>query len=185
MSGLSEIFVEIMERIARLEQRTAHAAVHGAVTDVDTEKQLARIRIGGTDEEPYKSPWIPYAQFAGALKVHTPPTVGQNMTLFSPTGDPSQGALLPLTWNDANKSPSTKADENVITFGNVRIELKNDRLYVKVGGSEITITGDKMTVKANTEFDGDTVKHKGVSIDKTHKHKGVAAGAALTDVPTA
>jgi phage baseplate assembly protein gpV len=145
---LSEIFVEMMERIARLEQRAANMAIHGAVTDVDAAKQLARIRIGGTDEEPYKSPWIPYGQFAGALKVHTPPTAGQNMTLFNPTGDPAQGVLLPMTWNNAFQSPSSKPDENVLTYGNVRMEIKDDRLFVKVGASEITITGGGVIIKS-------------------------------------
>ena len=180
--SLAGILTEMMERIVRLEHRSAHMATHGAVTDVDTEKQLARIRLGGTDEEPYKSPWIPYAQFAGALKVHTPPTVGQNMTLFAPTGDPAQGALLPLTWNNAFASPSTGSDP-VLTFGNVRIEIKESQLFVKVGGSEITITGDKMTVKTDTEFDGEYVKHKGKKIDKDHTHKDVEPGSGNTGVP--
>ncbi|MFN3892000.1 MAG: phage baseplate assembly protein V [Beijerinckiaceae bacterium] len=181
--NISEIFVEMMERIARLEQRVAAGAMHGPVTDVDTKKQVARVRLGGTDEEPWKSPWIPYGQFAGALKVHTPPTVGQNMTLFNPTGDPAQGVLLPFTWNNTFSSPSDKDDENVLTYGNVRIEIKNDRVFVKVGGSEITITGEKMTVKSPTEFDGDYVKHKGRKIDRDHKHRDVQPGSGLTGIP--
>lgn len=148
MSSLGEIFVEVMARIARLEQRVANMALHGPVTDIDPKKQLARVRIGGTDEAPWKSPWIPYGQFAGGLKVHTPPTVGQNMTLLNPTGDPSQGVLLPFTWNNAFKSPSENGDENVLTFGNVRIEIKDDRLFAKVGGSEITVTGSDVTIKS-------------------------------------
>jgi len=181
--NLDDILVQLIGRIARLEQRLDTTVVHGKVTDVDTEKQLARVQMGGADGETYKSPWVPYGQTAGALKVHAPPSVGQNMTLINPAGDPSQGVLMPMTWNNQNASPSTKNDENVLTFGNVRIEIKNDRLFLKVGGSEITVSGDKLQIKAATEFEGDSVKHKGKAIDNTHKHLGVRRGGETSDEP--
>lgn len=149
MNDLREIFVEIIERIARLEQRAANQMIHGPVEEVDAKKQQVRLRMGGEDAKPYLSPWIPYGQFAGALKVHTPPTKGQNMTAFSPTGDPAQAVALPLTWNNQFKSPSEKQDENVLTYGNVRMEVKNDRVHVKVGAIEFTLEGGVVTLKAS------------------------------------
>ena len=67
----------------------------------------------------FLSPWVPYAQFSGALRVHTPPTVGQQFTAMSPTGDFQQAVAVPLTHSTANPSPSTAAEQNVLSFGDV------------------------------------------------------------------
>lgn len=148
---MREIIVELIERVARIEQRLAHSVMHGKVTDVDASKHRARVQIGEDENgQPVKSPWIPYGQMAGALKVHAPPSVGQNMTMVNPTGDPSQGILLPMTWNSANASPSSSGSENVLTFGNVRVEVKNDHVLVKVGGTELKITGSEIALKSGS-----------------------------------
>jgi phage baseplate assembly protein gpV len=141
----------LVERVARLEQRVANSVVHGKVTDVDASKQLARVQIGEDENgQPVKSPWVPYGQMAGALKVHAPPSVGQNMTMMNPTGDPSQGILMPMTWNNANESPSKNGNENVLTYGNVRVELKNDHVLLKVGSTELKITGGEIALKSGS-----------------------------------
>jgi len=143
-----EALTELIERVVMLENRLANQMVHGKVKEVDTKKQLARLQIGGTEQEPFLSPWVPYAQQAGAFKGHVPPSVGQNMTMFAPTGDPEQSVLLPLSWNKDNKSPSEKSDENVWTFGGWRIELKAGEIVVKNGATEITLTASKVSIKS-------------------------------------
>lgn len=151
-----EVMTELMERIVRLEQRLSNVATHGPVHEVDTKKKMARLRLGGTDAEPYLSPWVPYGQWAGKLKIHTPPTKGQNMTLFAPTGDPQQGALMPMTWNNEFGSPSEKEDENVMTYGNAKVEVRGDEIVVtvpkfllKCGGSTFELTGGGLKMVAS------------------------------------
>jgi len=153
--------VEAVARVAELERRVAGMVRHGTVEQVDPQKQRVRLRLGGTDDKPFIGPWVPYAQIAGALKVHTPPSVGQQMTLLSPTGDPRQAVALPMTWSNQNAAPSDKGDEHVLTFGSCRIELRGNeiivkvpRLFVECDGSTFELTGGGLKMVApDYQFD--------------------------------
>ncbi|RRY08806.1 phage baseplate assembly protein V [Brucella anthropi] len=142
--------IEMASRISDLERRLDGMMRHGTVTEVDPEAGTARISIGVTGEKPFISPWVPYGQIAGALKVHSPPSVGQQMTLLSPSGDFRQAVALPMTWSNQNASPSSKGDENVLTFGSIKVELR---------GNEIIITAPRVLFKC----DGTTLELKGGS----------------------
>lgn len=135
---LEDMVTHLMRRLDDVERRLNNSVRHGKVTDVDAKKRICRLAIGGTDDEPFKSPWMPYGQIAGALKIHSPPSVGQNMTAFSPSGDFRQATAMPFTWNDDNPSPSDKPDEHVLTIGNVKITVKNDLVEVDVGNAKFT-----------------------------------------------
>ena len=120
--------VELVSRVAELERRFAGVLRHGTVAEVDPERQRVRLDLGPAHgaEGRFLSPWVPYAQFSGALRVHTPPTVGQQLTAMSPSGDFQQAVALPLTHHSGNPSPSIAGDENVVTYGNVRMTLADD-----------------------------------------------------------
>jgi len=108
--------VELASRVAELERRFSGIMRHGTVEEVDPGKQIVRMNFGkDVDGEPFLSPWVPYAQIAGALKVHTPPSKGQQFTMLSPTGDWQQAVALPMTWSDQNKQPPSTDDENIVT----------------------------------------------------------------------
>ena len=67
--------VELVSRVAELERRFAGVLRHGTVAEVDPERQRVRLDLGPAHgaEGRFLSPWVPYAQFSGALRVHTPP----------------------------------------------------------------------------------------------------------------
>ena len=143
--------VELAARITDMERRMASVMRHGTVAEVDAERQRVRINFGpahGGNGE-FLSPWIPYAQFSGALRVHTPPTVGQQLTAMSPTGDFQQAVAVPLTHHAGNPSPSSAGDENVITYGNVRMTLADDLVRVDVGGSVFEMTSAEINLETN------------------------------------
>jgi len=140
--------VEMAGRIADLERRMSGMLRHGTVEEVDTKKQIVRLKHGNdVDGNPFLSPWIPYAQHAGALKVHTPPSKGQQYTIQAPNGDWQQAVAVPMTWSDQNKSPSEKDDENVLTFGDVTITIKGD---------QVTIAAPKVLIKSLDVMLGDS-----------------------------
>jgi len=172
--------MSLLARIAALEHRVAQMMQHGPVAQVDAAKGRVRLRLGGSDEQPLLGPWIPYAQQAGALKIHSPPTVGQQMVAFSPGGEPRQAIAVASTWSDQNQAPSDKGDENVITFGPWRIEMKSGA--VNITGPKIKITGD-VEITGSADVNGGTLKHDGKNVGKNHKHSGVQAGAAQTGDP--
>ena len=171
--------VELAARIAELERRFSGMMRHGTVTEVDTNTQRIRLDFGpahGTSGR-FLSPWIPYAQFSGALRVHTPPSVGQQFTAMSPNGDFQQAVAVPLTHSSANPSPSTAANQNVVRFGDVTLTLAEDSLEVAVGGVRFKVDG------ANVEITGGQVRHNGKNIGDSHIHSGVLSGPSVTGAP--
>lgn len=188
MISLSDLLSDVHTRIAEIERRVDGMIKRGPCAAVDPAKGLARVRLGGTDDAPFLSAWMPYSQQAGALKVHVPPAIGQPMVMFSEGGDFRNAHAFPSTWSDGNPSPSQKGDENVVTYGPFRISLAADALTVTKGGVTVTI-GDKVSIKAAVEIDGPLtvtngdIVNNGKSVGATHRHGGVDRGGSDTDPP--
>lgn len=170
--------VELAARIAELERRFAGLMRHGTVEEIDHTRHRMRLNFGkDIDGKPFLSPWVPYAQVAGALKVHTPPSKGQQFTALSPNGDWQQAIALPMTWSDQNASPSTADNEHVLTFGDVRLTIRHQVLEARVGAVTLKVTPEGIAIT------GGKVTHQDKNIGATHIHGGVAPGSGLTDVP--
>lgn len=170
--------VAIAARLAEVERRLAQTMRSGTVAAVNADKGTVRIKIGiaegGGD---LLSPWVRYAQIGGALKAHIPPSVGQQMTIMSPSGEPEQALALPMGFSDGNPSPSGDGGQNVITFGAATITLAGTGLTISVGGVTMNISA------AGIAITGGTVTHNGKNIGSTHTHGGVMTGPANTSVP--
>lgn len=174
------ILAELAARVAELERRLAGVVTHGTVAEVDAAKGRVRLKHGAaTEGGDMLSPWVPYSQVGGALKVHSPPSVGQQFSLISPAGDPQQGFAVPLAFTDKNASPSTAGNENVVTFGDATIKLTGGGLEISVGGVSLRITG------SGVEISGGRVEHDGRNIGASHVHPGVYPGVAKTQPPDA
>lgn len=170
--------IELAARVAELERRFAGMVRHGTVAEVDPSAGRVRVKLGqATGGGDLLSPWVPYSQLAGALKAHTPPAVGQQFSILSPSGDWRQAVALPLTWSEGNPSPSGAGDENVVTYGDAKLTLKADSLTVQIGGVSLEISADGVAIT------GGKVTHNGKNIGSTHIHGGVATGPAKTAPP--
>ncbi|MBB4042016.1 hypothetical protein GGR34_003701 [Microvirga flocculans] len=130
MPDMIEILLRLDAEVAELKRRFENSQRVGVVKEVDPAKGRVRLQVGGTDGEPFLTPWVPYAQVAGDLKIHSPPSIGQQMILICPDGDFRQGMALPFTFSKQNPSPSDKGDEHVTEFGDFREEIRKDG-YVK------------------------------------------------------
>jgi phage baseplate assembly protein V len=151
-------------RISQLERQLASLISPGRVSHVDAAGKRVRIDLGDADE-PMLSPWVRYAQIAGKLKVHTLPTVGQQMTLFSASGDFEQGLALPLGWSNDHVSPGNDEDP-VLAYGQVQVVIEDaaiqatigamtlrfdagDGLTIVVGGSSFTVSPDQIRASSD------------------------------------
>lgn len=170
----ADLIARLFARVADLERRMANMMRAGPVEEVDAAKGLCRLRVGGTDDKPHLSAWIPYAQKSGQLKAHIPPSKGQPMLMLSPNGDPKQARAVADSWSDANPSPNKSGDENTVTFGAWRFTLGKDKL--SVSGPTLEWSGD-------VEFKSGTLKHDGVNVGKDHLHTQVEPGGGLSGVP--
>lgn len=169
---------ELAARIAELERRFSGVMRHGTVEEIDTARHRVRLNFGNDiDGSAFLSPWIPYAQIAGALKVHTPPSEGQQLTALSPNGDWQQAIALPMTWSDQNASPSTAGEEHVLTFGDVRLTIREQMLEARLGPVTFKVTPEGIAIT------GGKLTHEGKDIGATHIHGGVIPSVGVTDVP--
>lgn len=197
MQDVVDHFVEIYQRVQRLEGQNARAMRPGTVAEV--RDGAVRLRLGGTDGEPYLSPWMPYSQMAGAIKGHARPSVGQQMTAFAPGGDMRQATAVPFTWSYANASPGAGPDP-VFTYGDVRVEIHPGEVKATVGGGSLSLTGDAFEVKVGggsikltaSEFEmladlvkavGASLKHNDREVGDTHRHIDVVPGGGTSGVP--
>ena len=176
--ALAPILRSMMARLHESERRHAGTEMRGKVTEVDTSKAMVRIEIGkDSEDQPVLSPWVPYKQTAGALKLHNPPSVGQTMAIRSDSGDIEQGVAEAFHWSDGNPANSTAGDAHKLTFGDVTIDLSNGGLKLTCGGTTFDFTG------AGFAQEGGTQTHDGIVVDKGHVHTKVVPGGALSGPP--
>jgi phage baseplate assembly protein gpV len=169
--------LELLTRIAELERKLDSMFRHGPVHERRKieGRWFVRLKIGGTDDEPFLSPWIPYSSPNGGpagLNVHRVPAEGEQLTMLSPAGDFRQAVATSLFWSDDHPPPSEDEDAVTITHPKFRLDLKDGTLKIEtsenvdiksaqtikldagqsialtVGDSEIEIKGDAITIKA-------------------------------------
>lgn len=141
-------FAEFFKELAAIKQAMQRTFTEGTVHEVDAAKQMARLRIGGTDDKPVLGPWVPYGQWAGALKGHVPVSVGQQMTMIAPMGNWRRATLVPMTFSEQNESPSQKGDENVWTYGGVKVELRAGELVLTLPKLVLNCGGKRLEIDA-------------------------------------
>lgn len=170
-------FVKLAMRVEELERRMRGAFRQGTVAEVDPAAGTLRLKLGVGAQGDFLSGNIPYVQTAGAVKVHNPPSVGQQMMAVSPNGDLRQAVAMPLGFSEANASPGSAGDVHKLTFGAVTIQLSSDGLSIASGGVSVLIDGSGLYVT------GGTVEHNGTDISETHTHSGVTPGPSRTGNP--
>lgn len=170
-------FEILAQRVETLERLMRGAFRQGTVAEVDPGAGTVRLKFGENEHGQFLSAPIPYAQTAGAVKFHNPPSEGQQMMAMSPGGDLRQAVAMPLGFSEGNASPSGAGDQHVMTFGSVTMQLSGDGLSVSVGGVSVLIDGSGFHVT------GGGVDHNGTDIGETHTHSGITPGPARTGNP--
>lgn len=116
----------IKAEIEQLKTVFGNALTVGPVAVVDAEKGY-RIRLGGTDDDPYLSSWHPHPETG---KTSIPLKVGQVVGRMNHAGDPRLGFLLRAGYSDGHPSPNTNMSANVFADAGVRLEVVGGALKV-------------------------------------------------------
>lgn len=175
--------------IGDLQRRLANILRVGKVVAVDRAAARCKVSFQGVTTS-----WLPWSTGrAGAVRDWSPPSVGEQVCVISPSGDIGAGFVLAGGINTtANASPDTR--ENVhrldipsggafeVNVGGAKILAENGKAQIIVGGAIFEISGGKMKFNGDLEVTGD-VKAGSVSL-KAHVHAGVQSGGSSTAVPT-
>jgi len=182
-SDLVAVVVDLKREVAQLKREIAGMVKVGTVEETDAQKGY-RLNFGADENGQAKlSPWLPHPEAGGKAKSWFPLSKGQVVAMMTPPGDPRQGFLLRDGFTDSYAQPSQKLDENVFEYGDVRFEIREGLVHLKVGATEITVTADKIAIKGSTDFEGEYVRHKATPIDRTHVHRNVQPGSGVTGAP--
>ena len=170
------------------EQQVGEAIQYGVIASVDYANATCTVTLG--DLTTGELPWV--AQRAGAARIWSPPSVGEQCVVLAPEGDLENGLVVVGLYSDANPPPSNDPDV-------IQISMPDGASFSYDHATHaLAITlpaGGMMTVDApggtswtgNIDVEGkltasDDVVGGGKSL-KSHKHGGVQAGASQTGSP--
>lgn len=159
--------VGIKSDVEMLKTAFGNSAKVGPVEEVDAKKGF-RLKLGDGPDGPYLSPWYPHPESGGATKTWAPLSKGQIVGVMNPGGDPRQGVVFRAGFSDQNPAPSEDLAANVFSFG----------------GVTLTASAGKLTIDADVQINGSSLKHHAKNVGDTHIHGGIVVGAADTDVPS-
>jgi phage baseplate assembly protein V len=157
----------------------------GTVQEADFSKGLYKVRMGKL-----LTAWLPFAGArAGALKMWSPLTIGEQVILASPSGDLSQGVITGSIASDAHPLPGSDGstiniefpDGSKLSFGGGQLNFTTTAA-VKIKAASIELEASAITIKGPITQTGDHVSD-GISL-KTHRHGGVQSGSSQTLPPT-
>lgn len=160
----------------------------GTIEQVDHEAVRVRVKSGDN-----VTAWLRWISFrAGTTRDWDPPTVGEQVMIFSPGGDLAAGIVMTGLNSDTHSAPSADPgvwlrefpDGAVVAYNHENSELTitlpgNATVTAPEGitlNANIAIDGN-LQVSGNTAFDGGSVKHQGKEIGKSHKH-AISSGSS-------
>lgn len=178
----------------------------GTIAHVD--QGAARCRVASGD---LTTDWIPWlAMRAGETVAWSSPSIGEQVVLLSPEGDPANAIALCGLYTDAVPAPASAAGQTVVTFADgavLRYDADAHALdAVLPSGGQVTITADggvtingPLTVNGDTQINGNTGIDGDASVTgtatadtdvigagkslKSHKHTGVQTGGGISGPP--
>ncbi|KZL05982.1 phage baseplate assembly protein V [Pseudovibrio sp. Ad26] len=199
---LPDLIAELHFEVAEIKRRLASRTREGVISEVDAAKGKARVRLTDSDT-PMLTGWLPWTEPAsGANKTHNPPSIGQQVSLTSESGDLTDARIGPALPSDDNPRPSAKGDDHVLaqvgatkiivsgggdklqlSVGNASIILVDGRMTFSVAGTSITLTPSGIEAAGDVDLNSGYVKSEGTTIDHTHIHSGVTPGPSKTGAP--
>ena len=176
------------------EQMAGELVQLGRIVSVDHAAATCTVEIG--DLTTGELPWL--APRAGALRIWSPPTVGEQVLVLAAEGDLANGVVLPALWSDAHPAPSDSADVVHLEFADGAILAYDVAAHALTatlpgGGTAaitapggLTITGD-VTIEGDVTLSGtltaDTDVIGGGKSLKGHRHTAVTSGTAQSGPP--
>lgn len=157
--------------LAEFQRQISKVVTVGVVSEVAGNR--VRVGIGRNF-----TPLIPFmAMRAGGVRVYCPPSVGEQVVVFSACGSYENAVAGPSLFSEAVVEPGEGKALVIDAYGTV---IRVDESGVSITGGRISVVGD-VSVEGDVSVSGDVVAG-GVSLTG-HVHGGVKGGGEMTGAP--
>lgn len=100
-----------------LARRLENVVRDGLIAEVDLPAARVRVDLAAEGEPPVLTDWLPwYTPRAGTVRVWSPPSVGEQVTVLSPGGNLAAGRVLPALFSDNAPAPGTEATRVLVRY---------------------------------------------------------------------
>lgn len=142
--------------LAEIDRRVANIFRIGTVYALDAANALVQVDLGDLVTD-----WLPWGTGrAGSTRKWSAPSVGEQVMVFSPSGELAAGIVGPSIFQDAHPAPSNNPNVDNVTFADgssVNYDAGSNTLTVNVSGAGNIVVNCKVaTVKADTSVTLDT-----------------------------
>lgn len=104
--------MDIQTQLADLARRVANMIRTGRVAEVDYAGPRVRVQSGDLLTE-----WLPWqTRRAGNTRTWDPPTVGEQVMILSPSGEPAAGIVIPALYCQDHPAPDASPNTHVVEF---------------------------------------------------------------------
>lgn len=119
----------------------------GTIAEIDHASARCRIESGRLLTD-----WLPwFAHRAGNTRTWTPPTIGEQVMIFSPSGEPASGIVLTGIYREAHPAPSASPAKHVMDFPDgARITYDHDTGALTVTGIQTATIQAAVAVTLDT-----------------------------------
>lgn len=165
MADIAKFLAEMRRAMSELHRRQSNMIRCGRVVEVDPGAGTVRIDIGA-DGEALITPPIRWPERAGDRRSWNPPTVGEDMTVLSPTGEIGVGSIATYGgFTAGTPAPSGRGDAAVYAFGGVTITVEGELVRIQAprvlvdaaaidlggeGGQPVARIGDEVDVTSGS-----------------------------------
>ncbi|MDW5417438.1 phage baseplate assembly protein V [Iodobacter sp. CM08] len=147
----------------------------GTVAEVDHSNALCRVQSGELLTD-----WLPWLTArAGKVRIWNPPSIGEQVVLFSQSGEVGAGVLLPGLFSDAFAPPSHDASVSCIAFPDgALVSYNHDSGALSATGIQTAIIQASVKITADcpeTETTGNLTVGGNLSVKGDSDFEGKAA----------
>lgn len=159
----------------------------GQIEEIDLSGKCCRVRTGQL-----LTNWLPWIQQrAGTTRTWSPPTIGEQVMVFSPSGELGAGIVLTGLFSTANPAPSESSDEHITDYPDgARIAYNHATHTLTATGIQTALVHASMQVTIDcpaVHFTGDVTVDGDVIASEislvNHVHGGILPGGDNTGAP--
>lgn len=189
LNSLDKRLDRIERSLVEAHQRLARTILHGKVDSVRETGSDWQVRLDLGDG--VLSPWLAVQPAsAGALKIKVKPSVGEAMTMLSPSGTVGTGSRAVRGPFDMDHPAPVGAQDVIASVGETTIIVEDGRVLLSTGeatlelsGGHIRMRAEEITIEGAVALSGEGLTHNGANIGEGHRHSDVQNGTGLSGPP--